>query len=181
MAFMGLPNVTAEDVTAGAAMLDVVLRIVGALADWLTRHLRGLGEAGLVTAHTLASVFAVAGLTCAHIVIGEMLPKSLALQHTERAARWLYWPMRVSWIVTYPFVWLFNRIADALLRLVGVRRSAQTDEQLHTPEELRLIVEESEEGGALREESSRLLRELFEFGDLTASRSEEHTSELQSH
>lgn len=37
MAFMGLPNVTAEDVTAGAAMLDVVLRIVGALADWLTR------------------------------------------------------------------------------------------------------------------------------------------------
>ncbi len=138
------------------------------LADWLAPHLHWLGDAGLVTAHTLASVIAVAGLTCVHIVIGEMLPKSLALQHTEGAARWLYWPMRVSWLLTYPFVWLFNTIADALLRIVGVQRSAQTEEQLHTAEELRLIVEESEEGGALRAESGRLLRELFEFGDLTA-------------
>ena len=139
------------------------------LASWLAPHLHWLGRTGLVTAHTISSVIAVGFLTCLHIVVGEMLPKSLALQHTERAARWLYWPMRVSWLLTYPFVWLFNTIADALLRLVGVRRSAHTDEQLHTPEELRLIVEESEEGGALREESGRLLRELFEFGDLTAS------------
>lgn len=139
------------------------------LAEWLALRLDGFGEYRFVTAHSVASVVAVAALTCAHIVIGEMLPKSLALQHTERAARWLYWPMRVSWILTYPFVWLFNKIAEACLRVIGVRRSAHTDEQLHTPDELRLIVEESEEGGALRAESGRLLRELFEFGDLTAS------------
>lgn len=139
------------------------------LADWFAPQLGWMGEYRFITAHTVASVIAVAGLTCGHIVIGEMLPKSLALQHTERAARWLYWPMRLSWVFLYPFVLMFNSIADVFLRMLGVRRSAQTDDQLHTPEELRLIVEESEEGGALREESGRLLQELFEFGDLTAS------------
>lgn len=139
------------------------------LADWLAPHLAWMGGYRFVTAHSVASVAAVAGLTCGHIVVGEMLPKSLALQYTERAARWLYWPMRLSWILTWPFVFVFNTIADAFLRLIGVHRSAQTEDQLHTPEELRLIVEESEEGGVLREESGRLLQELFEFGDLTAS------------
>jgi len=139
------------------------------LADWLAPRLLWVGEWRFITAHSIASVVAIAGLTCGHIVIGEMVPKSLALQHTERAARWLYWPMRLSWILTLPFVFLFNTMADACLGVIGVRRSAQTDDQLHTPEELRLIVEESEEGGALREESGRLLQELFEFGDLTAS------------
>jgi CBS domain containing-hemolysin-like protein len=77
--------------------------------------------------------------------------------------------MRLSWIVAFPFVWTFTRVSDSALRLAGIQRDAHTVDQLHTPEELRLIVEESEEGGALREESGRLLRELFEFGDLTAS------------
>ena len=139
------------------------------LADWLAPRLAGMGEYRVITAHSVASIAAVAALTCGHIIGGEMLPKSLALQHTEGAARWLYWPMRLSWILMFPFVLIVNTIADACLRLMGVHRSAQTEDQLHTPEELRLIVEESEEGGALREESGRLLRELFEFGDLTAS------------
>ena len=139
------------------------------LADLLVPHLDWLGSYRFITAHTVASVLSVAVLTCFHIVIGEMLPKSLALQHTEQTARVLYWPMRASWLVMYPFVWLFNTSGDLCLRLIGIRRSDHSEEQLHTPDELRLIVEESEEGGALREESGRLLRELFEFGDLTAS------------
>ena len=60
------------------------------LADWLVPRLSWMHEYRLITAHSVASVLAVIALTCGHIVIGEMLPKSLALQHTERAARWLY-------------------------------------------------------------------------------------------
>lgn len=140
-----------------------------ALADYLAPHLEPLGARRWITAHGLASVIAVSFLTCGHIVFGEMLPKSIALQHTEGVARWLYWPMRVSWVVAFPFVWTFSRIGALALRLLGIHRDAQTEDQLHTVEELRLIVEESEEGGALRAESGRLLGELFEFGDLTAS------------
>lgn len=139
------------------------------LADYLAPRLEWLGELKWISAHALASVIAIGLLTCGHIVIGEMLPKSIALQHTERVARWLYWPMRISWFTAFPFVWTFNRIGSITMRLLGIHRSAQTDDQLHTVDELRMIVEESEEGGALRAESGRLLGELFEFGDLTAS------------
>ena len=155
----------------GITMASLGLGMFGehGLADWLAPHLQWMGEYRVITAHSVASVLAVAALTCGHIVIGEMVPKSMALQHTERAARWLYWPMRLSWIALFPFVWIFSTIGTAGLRMIGIRRSNQSDEQLHTPEELRLIVEESEEGGALRQESGQLLRELFEFGDLTAA------------
>ncbi len=140
-----------------------------ALAEYLSPHLEWTGRFRGISAHTLASILAIGILTCGHIVIGEMLPKSIALQHTERVARWLYWPMRVSWFAAFPFVWTFSRIGAIMIRLLGIERSAHTDDQLHTVDELRMIVEESEEGGALRAESGRLLGELFEFGDLTAS------------
>jgi CBS domain containing-hemolysin-like protein len=139
------------------------------LADYLGPHLGWLGSLRWISAHGLASVIAVGVLTCGHIVFGEMLPKSIALQHTERVARWLYWPMRFSWFAAFPLVWTFSRIGAITLRVLGIKRSAQTEDQLHTADELRMIVEESEEGGAIRAESGRLLGELFEFGDLTAS------------
>jgi magnesium and cobalt exporter, CNNM family len=97
-----------------------------------------------------------------------MVPKGLALQHPDRAARLAYWPMRIMLFVLYPLVRVSSGIARLLLRALGVRRQENVDEQMYTPEELQLIVEESERGGALHAESGRILRELFEFGDLTA-------------
>jgi CBS domain containing-hemolysin-like protein len=140
-----------------------------ALADLVSGHLGFAGHLRWITAHALASVVAVGFLTCGHIVFGEMLPKSIALQHTERVARWLYWPMRASWFAAFPFVWTFSRVGAIALKVLGIHRSAHTEEQLHTADELRMIVEESEEGGAIRAQTGRLLGELFEFGDLTAS------------
>ena len=68
----------------------------------------------------------------------------------------------------YPFVVTLNGLGNVLLKAIGVNRQAQNSEQYDTPEELQLIVQESEELGALRSESSQMLQELFEFGDLTA-------------
>jgi CBS domain containing-hemolysin-like protein len=60
-------------------------------------------------------------------------------------------------------------LGNLVLRAFGVRRQLQHSEQYYTPEELQLVVQESEELGALRSEASQMLQELFEFGDLTAS------------
>ncbi len=76
--------------------------------------------------------------------------------------------MRVALILTYPFVTLLNVLGRAGLALVGVKTATNEHEQFHTPEELKLIVEESARGGALRREAGNLLNELFQFGDLTA-------------
>lgn len=127
-----------------------------------------LGPIPLLGAAALATMIALGVLTLAHIVVGEMVPKGLALQHPETVARFTALPMRVTLVTLYPLVALSNMLSTSVLRLIGIKRHANTSDRLYTPEELQLIVEESEIGGALRGESAKLLRELFEFGDLTA-------------
>jgi len=137
-----------------------------ALADLFEPHLGALPE--VLGAAAVASLLSLGALTVLHIVIGEMVPKAIALQHPVSVARFTHWPIQVTWTLCYPLVRLSNGLALLVLRLVGIRRQQNTSEQVYTPEELQLIVEESERGGALRVESSRILQELFEFGDLTA-------------
>jgi CBS domain containing-hemolysin-like protein len=139
------------------------------LAVWVEARLVPFGiEWRWLPAHALASVVAVTILTYLHIVFGEMVPKSLALQHAERSARFVLTPMRILQTVLYPFIIALNGMGNLALRLVGVRRRETTESHM-TPEELQLIVEESEEEGAIRADAGGLLRELFEFGDLDAA------------
>ena len=140
------------------------------VASWLEVQLQpSLGEASFIGAHTLATVIAIGSLTYLHIFLGEMIPKALALGQAEATARAVYWPMRILLFALYPVVVGLDGIGTLCLRLVGIRRQKDTHEESYSPEELQLIVEESEAGGALRAESGRLVRELFEFGDLTAA------------
>jgi CBS domain containing-hemolysin-like protein len=138
------------------------------LAAWLEPRLALAGVERVVAVHTLASILAIAALTYVHILFGEMLPKALAISHAERMLRAIFWPMRIVHLVFYPLVYVLNAAGTAGLRLMGVRRQAGDAEQVYTPEELQIIVEESTEGGAIRAESGMLLRELLEFGDRTA-------------
>jgi CBS domain containing-hemolysin-like protein len=169
-----LTSPPAQDRYIAAAQLGISLASLGlgmygehTLAVMIEPALLDFGLAGLIAAHTLASVIAVALLTYLHIFIGEMIPKAVALSHPETSARLVYWPMRVTMLVFYPFVIGLNAAGNLLLRLVGIRRQ-ENPQEVYTPEELQLIVEESALGGALRAESGAVLRELFEFGDRTA-------------
>jgi CBS domain containing-hemolysin-like protein len=139
-----------------------------AIATWLEPRLAVPVIVRLVTAHTLASVIAVSILTYFHILFGETIPKAIALAHTEHTARLLYWPMRVAMLVFYPFVYVLTGVGNAVLRLLRIPQHTGSNEQVYTPEELQIIVEESAHGGALRAESGLLLHELLKFGDLTA-------------
>jgi CBS domain containing-hemolysin-like protein len=135
------------------------------------RMLETMGQsswAQWLAAHGAASAVAIAVLTYFHIVLGEMLPKSMALQGAERLSLWLTPPMLwIQWLL-YPLVITLNGAGNLLLKPFGVSRQAHTADQYYTPEELQFIVEESEEQGALRAESGQVLQELFEFGELTA-------------
>ena len=138
------------------------------LADGIYGWLGGSGLPAWLVSHGVASVIAVAILTYFHIVIGEMVPKSLALQYAETMVLWITPPM--LWIrnALFPFVVALNAIGNRLLKVFGVSRQAQNADQYYTSEELQLVVQESEDRGALRAESGQMLQELFEFGGLTA-------------
>ena len=138
------------------------------LADGIYHYLGGSGGPAFLVSHTFASVAAVAILTYFHIVVGEMVPKSLALQRAETLALWITPPMLWTKNLLYPFVVGLNGLGNLTLRLMGVQRTVVHAEQYYSAEELSLIVQESGELGALRTDSSQVLQELFEFGDLTA-------------
>ena len=138
------------------------------LADGIYRWVLGSGLPGWLVSVGFASVISVAILTYFHIVIGEMVPKSLALQYAETMVLWITPPM--LWIrnALFPFVVTLNAVGNRLLKIFGVSRQAQNADQYYTSEELQLVVQESEDRGALRAESGQMLQELFEFGGLTA-------------
>ena len=164
-----------QDRYIATAQLGITLASLGlgmygehVLADGIYHLLGESGGPAWIVSHGAASVVAVAILTYFHIVVGEMVPKSLALQQAERLACWITPPMLWTQNLFYPLVVTLNNLGNVLLRALGVNRQAQNAEQYYTPEELQLIVQESEELGVLRSESSQMLQELFEFGDLTA-------------
>jgi CBS domain containing-hemolysin-like protein len=139
------------------------------LAEWIVPWLEPYDDSPWIAAHALASGIAVAILTYLHIVLGEMVPKALALQSADKTVLYVSPVIEALELALKPLVAALNATGNALLRLVGVRRQEVEAERYHTPEELEFIVKESQEGGMLRGEAGRILRELFEFGDLTAA------------
>jgi CBS domain containing-hemolysin-like protein len=170
-----LEDPTQQDRYIATAQLGITAASLGlgmygehVLADGIYELLAHYGLPSMLVSHGLASVLAVAVLTYFHIVVGEMVPKSLALQRAEQMALWITPPMLWTKNLLFPFVVTLNWIGNHLLKLVGVNRQVQRADHYYTSEELQLIVQESEDLGALRAESGQMLQELFEFGDLTA-------------
>ncbi len=105
--------------------------------------------------------------TYLHVVFGELAPRASALNHPETAAKWLS-PLILAftWLTT-PFNWLLNKSADLVLKAFGERALVE-EHAVHSPDELRMIVEHSEEGGALGAQDAELIEGVFEFSEKNA-------------
>ena len=170
-----LADASSQDRFIATAQLGITLASLGLgmygehlLAAWLAERLEILGAGRWVAAHTLGSVIAVAILTYFHIVIGEMVPKSIALQHAERTAITIAPIMRAIQLVTLPVVVALNAVGNAVLRVFGIHRGEGHGEQFRTPDDLAYIVEEAQHGGLLRSEQAKVVAELLDFTELTA-------------
>lgn len=111
-------------------------------------------------------IIALSLLTYLHIVIGEMVPKTLSLTDSVRMVLWLSGPMSWAQRLLSPFVLVLNAIGNGLLRLFGVP-PAEGHERVLSPEELELLVTESAEGGLLKEGEGEMIRNIFDFSDRT--------------
>ena len=155
---------------SGISVASLGLGMYGehALSEWIALRLAPLDLARWIAIHAIASVSAVAILTYLHIVLGEMVPKALALQGAQRTVLYVSPLIGALEVPLRPLVVALNAAGAGLLHIIGIERREVDAERLHTSEELEYIIRESQEGGLLRGESGRILRELFEFGDLTA-------------
>ncbi|MBK8002415.1 MAG: HlyC/CorC family transporter [Gemmatimonadetes bacterium] len=139
-----------------------------ALAGLIRRGFEGLPERiGPVATSTVASVVAFALITYVLIILGELLPKAFTLLNPERVATLVAGPIiAFGWLMAWPTA-VVNRSANVLLR--AMRISPLTEkERVHSPEEIRMLVEQSEEGGTLGKEDARLLEGVFEFSEKVA-------------
>jgi CBS domain containing-hemolysin-like protein len=145
----------------------------GAIATRLVEPLSSLLGAVVspATALRLGQSIAVIGvlvfITALQVILGELLPKSLALQNPEGLARAVVWPMRISLLLFALPIWLFNGSANLLLRLAGRDIHAAAG-RAHSAEEIELLVTESHEGGLLDDNERRLLRNALRLRELTA-------------
>jgi CBS domain containing-hemolysin-like protein len=109
-------------------------------------------------------VIALSFLTYLHIVIGEMVPKALALTDPAMMVLWLNRPMQVIQKILIGPVRILNGMGNQLLRLFQIP-PAEGHARVLSPEELELIVTESAEGGMLNEEEELMIRNIFDFGE----------------
>lgn len=115
---------------------------------------------------SLAAGIVLVTLTAVQLVVGELVPKALALQYPTGTALSTVLPMRWSLVVFRPFITLLNGAALALLRLVGA--SAHGHHHLHSPEEIDLLIAESRDGGLLEPEEQQRLKRALHLGKRTA-------------
>ena len=115
----------------------------------------------------IGAAVALLMITFMHVVFGELAPRAFALGHPEHVARWLAPPlMAFAWIMT-PIIVVLNKSSHLVLRAFG-QPIPKDEETVHSPEELRLIVEQSHERGALEQQDADLIEGVFEFSEKTA-------------
>jgi CBS domain containing-hemolysin-like protein len=120
-----------------------------------------------VASHTVSAALAFAVITFLHVVIGELMPKSIALQRPEATALTVAQPTLFSELLFKPAIWALNGTGNFLLRTIGMR-AATAHEMVHSVEELRMLVDASGEQGVLERSERDMLDAVFTFGDVTA-------------
>ncbi|QRK05136.1 HlyC/CorC family transporter [Archangium violaceum] len=123
--------------------------------------------AGVALAHSLSVAIAFAIITFLHIVVGELAPKSLAIQRAEVTTIAVALPMRVFYFVFYPAIWLLNGVAGWVLKAFGLH-TAHESQEAHSEEELRVILHSSAQAGAITTARAELLERSLEMAQKTA-------------
>lgn len=112
--------------------------------------------------HSITIPLAFACLTFLHITLGEQIPKMIGIKHSMPIVLLVSYPMRAFYFLCAPFIWLLRFTSNTILKLIGVKKD---EDEVHTEEELRLILTESEEGGAIKPSENELIQNVFDFDD----------------
>lgn len=116
-----------------------------------------------ITTHSISLPIALALLTFFHVTLGEQIPKMIGIKYSLQTAMLVSFPMRMFYVICSPFIWFLNQTSNLALRMLGMK-SADED-TYHSEEELRLILTESEEGGAIKPSENELIQNVFDFDD----------------
>ena len=117
--------------------------------------------------HSISIAISFTVITLLHVVMGELIPKSYAIQRTEQMVLFAAWPLYIFHKIGYPIITLFDHTAWFFLKVCGLEHANVAD-VAHSEEELRMIVSASHRGGLLNQMESDLLDNVFDFADRVA-------------
>jgi putative hemolysin len=121
----------------------------------------------ITTAHSIAVAVAFAVITALHITVGELAPKTIALERSEATSLLVVGPTELFMKAFWPFIRAMNGMGRAIVGLIGLSgRGGQA--LVHSEEELKMLVTASQEAGVLEEQEEQMLHRVFGFSDLTA-------------
>jgi len=155
-------GITVASILLGYVAEDTVAHL---FRDWFSSLPQSLN---FLTRGGVASVTAVAVISFLHVVFGEQAPKAWAITYPEATSRWVAAPLIFfSWI-TRPFTELLNGSSNLLIRMLGIKSTNPEHDRVHSPEEIRMLVEQSRKTGGLGAGDARLLEGVFEFSEKNA-------------
>lgn len=162
------------DAYLSACQLGITLASLGlgwlgepAIANLIRPLFGSIGITNDVIIHTVSVIIAFVIITILHIVLGELAPKTLAIRKAESVTLWTAAPMMFFHKLMYPFIYVLNRMANALLRVIGIEPASEHD-SAHTEEEIRILMKESNKSGLINNTELALVDNIFEFAETTA-------------
>lgn len=135
----------------------------------------GMPESAL---HLTAFVVGFLVFSSLHIVVGEQVPKTLAIREPEPVSLWIAYPLHVAFVIFYPLNWALNGASRAILRLLGVREGTHQD--ILTHDEIEGLVDVSAEHGKVEEKQAEFIHNLFRFGELEVADIMVHRTNMHS-
>ena len=155
----------------GITMASLALGWVGepAFAKLLEPLFHAVGITSPTALHTTGFIVAFTIITALHLVIGEQAPKIYAIRRPELLVLWCAVPLKVFYVLFFPFLMALSYSTSKLLRLVGIE-GATEHEMPHTEAEIRTLVHQAHGYGELTRSEHRLIHAVFEFDDMICRR-----------
>jgi len=152
----------------GITIASLALGWIGepAIAHLLRSPLGALGVESEALLHGIAFAIAFTLITTAHVIIGELAPKTLAIRRPESLARLCAVPLRIFWFASYPILVALNSTTSAFLRLFGIETVSEAGEAPHSEGEIRALLALAREHGEVTFAERELIEGVFEFDDL---------------
>jgi CBS domain containing-hemolysin-like protein/mannitol/fructose-specific phosphotransferase system IIA component len=144
----------------GITLASVALGMVGEKTAAIL-----MGDEGTGLRYLLAIGVSYLLISGSHILLGELVPKSVAIRLADLVGLWCAWPLRICHVVFFPALWLLTKASNAILRLIGLGKATHGDE--HSEKELRIILDQSQERGLMSFRRLLFMENVFDFGALT--------------
>lgn len=153
----------------GITISSLALGWIGepAVAMLIEKPINSIFEANATVIHSISFIISFTFITLLHVVLGELVPKSVAIATPEKSVLFVAKPLHAFWVIFKPFIAVFDFLAGGILKLIGIRPAGE-NEIAHSEEEIKIIVAESLKGGVLDSIETQIIKNAVDFSDTVA-------------